>query len=201
MPSNTIFQTLISLSLCFCFATYSFADNAEKAGNKILRYMERLPSKELNKYYRTEFRKWGYYGAIYAATGKGDTSYGYISGAATQAYARKTALSWCENALLVYEEKGPCKLYAEVVPSGKRQTYTIGNDTLSQLTTGVYERYLKSNKFTYKAYAYAETGASSWQGSDKNVKEAQKKALAACTARAREPGAVHTKHNKCRLAK
>jgi hypothetical protein len=195
-------KSIIGTACFFLAATSSslFAEDARKDGYKVVRYFTKDIGKDGKKYFRGDFRKDGFYSALAVSTVPGETEYGYSTGNSDQNLARTQALQWCEHTLKRYGSKGPCKLYAEIIPSGKRPAVTIGKYKLSQKASASYVSFQNHTGNPYKVFAFSGSGAWSWKTSDTSLADAKKKSLSSCNAFAVDPGKSVSKHTKCRIA-
>lgn len=162
-----------------------------KDGHKVMVYFDTNLSAKGRAFFERDFRDKGFYSAIATSIALDETYIGYSRGNSDRAFARKNALAWCNNLVKQQGGKGPCKLWAELVPSGKRPAVTVGGATLSQ---GASEAYV-----TYQAFD--KTGAWAWETSKVSLAEARSRALASCQGLAVEAGETRNPDNTCRLAK
>lgn len=195
-------KSIIGTAVITLVATASplLADDVKRDGYKILRYSNKELSERGRKAFRGEFRDYGFYSAFAVSTAPGETMFGWSSGKSDQNFVRKNAIAWCENSLKRHGGKGPCKLYAEIVPSGKRPAYKFGKYTLSQKASAGYKDFQEYSEKPYKAFAFATNGAWAWRSSNTSFSDAKTKALNACSANALDPGETASQYTKCHLA-
>lgn len=198
-----LFSLMSVAVLCAVMAPLSSlrADTVPRDGHKVLTYFETNLSADGKRFFRREFREKGFFSAIATSVAPDETYIGYSRGNSDRAYARKNALAWCENIVRQHNGRGPCKLWAEIVPSGKRPAVTVGGTTLSQGASQSYVDFQAFDGRPFKAFAFAKSGAWAWESSKTSLAEARKRALASCTALAVSPGERVTKDNTCRFAK
>ncbi|MEO0772023.1 MAG: hypothetical protein AAFZ04_02460 [Pseudomonadota bacterium] len=172
-----------------------------KDGHKVIVYFDTNLSAKGRAFFERDFRDNGFYSAIATSIALDETYIGYSRGNSDRAFARKNALAWCNNLVKQQGGKGPCKLWAELVPSRKRPAVTVGGATLSQGASEAYVTYQAFDGRPFKAFAFDKTGAWAWETSKVSLAEARSRALASCQGLAVEAGETRNPDNTCRLAK
>jgi hypothetical protein len=170
-------------------------------GFKVQRYIAADLSPTAQEAYRGEFRELGYYGAFAISVAPGGTTYGWSNGKSDQAWARQSALEWCERALVRSDDAGPCQLYAEIVPSGRETAHVINGYGVSQITSEGYQEFLEYDDRPFKAFAFTLDGAWAWNSSENSDSEAQSRAMEVCASHSADSAqATGERYTRCQLA-
>ena len=189
---------------CVCFtllqAGASVADEVDREGYKVVRYLDKTLSRKGKRVFSKAFVEYGYFSAFAVSATLGEATYGYTVGTSDRDFAQKQALANCNGYLKTNGEKGPCKLYAEVIPSGKQHVHIVNGDTLSQWSAQGYARYLTDQKNPFKAFAYTKNGGWAYGKSAASAEDAQRKALKKCRGYTKKTSSLPKDITNCRLA-
>lgn len=187
-------------ALLMATATKSNADEIDPAGYKIIRHFDKVLSRKGTRDLGRAFVKYGYFSAFAVSSAPGETTYGFKVGASDREFAQKRALAICTRYLKRNRHKGPCKLYAEVIPSNAQKVYTVNGDTLSQWTAKGYARYLADAKNKHKAFVYTRNGGWAYGKSAVSFDDAKRKAMTKCKGYTKRTSELPSEITMCRLA-